>query len=218
MREYFNVLKSVSLFKGIESGELEAILKCLGADIKKIKKNEIILLAGDKPRAIGVVLSGRLHIIREDFDGNRSLVAAVTSGEIFAEAMCCAGTEESPVTVFADENAAVMLLKFDRVLRTCPNSCVFHQRLIENMLRLVANKNLFMQGRMEIMAIKSIRGRVLRYLETLSPKRGRNIAVPFNREGMADYLCVERSALSHELSKMKKDGLIEYKKNRFVVI
>ena len=207
---------SIELFQGID--DLDATLQCLGAETRQVNKDEFLLLAGDKPQAVGVVLSGLLHIVREDYEGNRSLVAAVKPGEIFAESLCCAGVAESPVTVAAAANSIVLLLRFERVLRACQNACAFHHRLIENMLRLVAEKNLFLQTRMEVMALKSVRAKVLRYLESFAPKRGQGFAIPFNREEMAEYLCVERSALSHELARMKRDGLIEYRKNQFVLL
>ena len=206
----------IDLFEGID--DLDAMLKCLGAETRQADKDEIILLTGDRPQYVGVVLSGLLHIVREDYDGDRTLVAAVNPGEVFAESLCCAGVAESPVTVVAAADATVLLLRFERVLRTCHNACVFHHRLIENMLRLVAEKNLFLQTRIEIMALKSVRAKVLRYLESFAPKRGQGFNIPFNREEMAEYLCVERSALSHELARMKRDGLIDYRKNQFVLL
>jgi len=215
MEKYLNVLNSAGLFRDIDAAELEAMLKCLGAEIQDVSKDVIVLLAGDKPQYVGVVLTGQLHIVREDYDGNRSLLAAVTPGEIFAEALCCAGILESPVTVISDIDSTIMLLSFSRILHTCPNSCAYHTKLIENMLELIANKNLQLQSRMEIISLKAVRAKVMRYLESFVPKQGRNITIPFNREEMADFLCIERSALSHELSKMKRDRLIEYKKNKF---
>jgi len=218
MKKYFDILQSVGLFKNVDATELEAMLKCLGAEITDVGKDAIVLLAGDKPRYVGVVLTGLLHIVREDYDGNRSIIAAAAPGDIFAEAVCCAGVLENPVTVIADVESTVMLLSFSRILQTCPNSCFHHAKLIENMLGLVANKNLQLQNRMEIISLKSVRAKVLLYLESFVPKQGRNITIPFNREELADFLCVERSALSHELSRMKKDGLIEYRKNKFVLL
>jgi len=217
MQKYFDVLKSVELFRGIEAVELETMLNCIGAEIKKAARGKIILLTGDKPQHIGIVLEGQLHIVREDYDGNRSLLAAVMPGEIFAEALCCAGIAESPFTVIMKVDSTVMLLSFVRALHTCPNSCGFHTRLIENMIKLIANKNLQLQIRMEIVSLKTIRAKVIRYLESCRPMQGAEITIPFNREELADYLCVERSALSHELAKMKKDGLIDYQKNRFIL-
>ncbi|MCL2342839.1 MAG: Crp/Fnr family transcriptional regulator, partial [Firmicutes bacterium] len=174
--------------------------------------------AGEKPAHIGVVLAGLLHIVREDCNGSRALIAAAAPGELFAEALCCAGVAESPVTVLASESAKVLLLRFDRILHTCPSACSYHQKLVENMLNLVAVKNLQLQDRMELLAAKSIRDKVLLYLGALASGQGRTVTVPFNREELAEYLCVERSALSHALMKMKREGLIEYKKNVFTLL
>ena len=203
------------LFQGIDEAALASMLRCIGAKTEHVQKGEIILLAGERPEYIGVVLAGLLRILREDCDGNRSLLAAVAPGEIFAEALCCAGVEESPVTVMAHTDATVLLLPYRRIPHSCPNACAHHARLIENLLRLTANKNLQLQSRMEIVCLKSVRAKALRYLASFTPEQGRSITIPFNREEMADYLCVERSALSHELARMKRDGLIDFRKNQF---
>lgn len=217
MKNYFNILKSVELFKDIAGTELESMLKCLGAEVKEVSRGVIILLAGDKSQYVGVVLTGQLLIFKEDYDGNRLLVDAVTPGEIFAEVLCCADVLESPETVIADIHSTIMQMSFSRILHTCPNACSHHIKLIENMLRLISNKNLLLQERLEIANLKTIRAKVVRYLESFQPQQGCNITIPFNREELANFLCVERSALSHELSKMKKDGLIDYKKNKFIL-
>ena len=205
------------LFDGIDEAVLASMLRCIGAKTEQVQKGEIILLAGDRPEHIGVVLAGQLHISRDDYDGNRSLLATVTSGEIFAEALCCAGITESPVTVMAQTDATVLLLPYRRIPQACSNACAHHAKLIENLLRLTAGKNLLLQSRMEIVCLKSVRAKVLRYLLSFVPEQGRRITIPFNREEMADYLCVERSALSHELARMRWEGLIDYRKNRFVL-
>lgn len=217
MKGYLSVLKAVSLFKGIDDDELESMLGCISAEVKAIGKGSVILLAGDTPRQVGVVLSGQVHIIREDYDGNRSLIAVLTSGDVFGEALCCASVSESPVTVISNLDSTVILMSFEKLLYVCPNSCSFHRDLIKNMLRLIADNNLMLQTHMEILSMKSIRARVLRYIESFAPKHGCEIAIPLNREELANYLCVERSALSHELMNMKKDGLIEYRKNKFIL-
>jgi len=218
MTEFYEILKKVGLFDGIDVSDLEKMLECHGAERRTFHKNDILLLAGDKPRYIGIVLKGDLHISREDRDGNRHLITAVTPGRIFAEALCCAGVTESPVTVTSETDSQVLLLDFSRMLSTCSNSCLFHARLIQNMIRLIARKNLFLQHRMEIISLKSIRAKVRLYLEAFVPSQGRDITIPFNREELADHLCVERSALSHELARMKADGIIDYQKNKFTLL
>ncbi len=216
-KEILSLPQSSGLFRGIDAAELESMLSCLGAQTRDAKKDEALLLAGNPPTHIGMTLSGRLHIYREDYDGNRTLISAVTPGGLFAEALCCAGVPASPVSVLADIDSRVMLMSFSRILRTCPRACSHHAKLIENMLFIIANKNLMLQGRMEIVGLKSVRAKVLRFLESFAIKQGKEISIPFNREEMAEFLCVERSALSHELMRMKRDGLIEYKKNIFVL-
>ena len=212
-----NIISLCGFFKDIKEVDLVSMLNCVQAKIRKTQKDEFVLLAGAKPEQIGIVLEGQLNIVREDYDGNRTMVTAVMPGDVYSEALCCAGVLESPVSVIAEVESAIMQISYQRILRVCPNTCTFHIKLIENMLELIAQKNLYLQSRMDIISLKSVRMKVLRYFESLIPKQGKKITVPFNREELADFLCVERSALSHELARMKKDGLIEYRKNKFVL-
>ena len=217
MLKYSGLLGSTELFKGIGPDGLGAMLDCLGARFAPVKKGAILLLSGDAPKFVGIILEGMLHVIRDDYDGNQSLVAVLAPGDMFAEALCCAGVTESPVTVMAGADSKVVLLKFERILHTCPNSCSFHKDLIGNMLRLIAGKNLMLQSHMEILGLKTVRAKFLRYIELFGVRHGREVTIPLNREELANYLCVDRSALSHELGKMKKEGLIEYRKNVFLL-
>lgn len=217
LKKYYEILKTVPLFQNIPERDLDSVLDCLKVKTAAFKKGELIIMAGDKPEYVGILLEGQLHIIKEDAGGTRAVIAALIPGEIFAESLCCAAVSESPVSVLADSAACVMLLKFERLLYWNDDSCGFHSVLIGNMLRMIAQKNLYLQSRMDILTVKSIRSKVLRYLESFIPDHGRNIILPFNREELADYLGVDRSALSHELSRMKKDGLIDYHKNKFTL-
>ena len=181
------------------------------------QEKSIILLAGDKPKHFGVVLTGQVLIIREDYDGNRSIIAVLTTGDVFAESLCFAGVEESPVTVIADVDSTIMLMDYKHILQTCQNACSYHRILIKNIIELIAGKNLMMQRHMDILSIKSIRARVMRYLESFASKHGCQITIPLSREELANYLFVDRSALSHELAKMKKEGLIDHRKKKFML-
>lgn len=217
---YKSVFKNTGIFKGFNNFDLISIIGCMGAIEHNVKKRQIVLLAGDKPDFIAVVLSGKFHVIREDYNGNRSLLAVITPGRIFAEVLCCAGLEQSPFTVIAAENSCYMKLNFSRVIKTCSKSCANHKRLIENMTSLLAKKNIMLQRRMEILELKTIREKVMRYFESFeppSPPPNQVINLPFNREEMADFLCVDRSALSHELIKMRKERLIDFNKNQFTI-
>jgi len=229
MNNFIDIIQEAEIFTGIDRSELRVMLSCLGAEVKEAKKGDILLQAGDKPEHIGLVLEGMLYVHRDDYDGNRILVTVLTPKELFAEALCCADVRESPVTVIAEADSFILLMSFSRIIHTCSNICSHHTKLIANMLGIIANRNLTLQNRMEIVSIKSIRTKVLRFLEsyvTMNTKVGKvsndctqslEITVPFNREQMANYLSVERSALSHELIRMKNEGLIEYNKNKFIL-
>jgi CRP-like cAMP-binding protein len=215
MEQFFEILKNVKLFEGIDRGDLFSMLSCLQARVVPFKKGDFVLSAGQKAEHVGIVLSGRLHILREDYEGGRSLLDSLAPGDIFAETLCCAGIEQSPVGVMAETEAEVMLLGFRRILKTCPSSCSFHARLIENMLQVVAQKNILLQNRMEFLSRKTIREKVLSYLESFAMRQGKDFSIPLNREQLADFLCVDRSALSRELGRLKAEGVIDFWKNRF---
>lgn len=218
MKKYDEVLRGVRLFKGIDEKDLSSLLSCLDARIISPEKNEFVLMAGDRVNHIGIVLSGSLHIIKEDAEGERAVIAALSKGDFYAEALCCANVEMSPVSVLTNTKSSVMLIEYGRILHTCPSSCSFHAKLIENMLFIIAEKNIMLQNRMEIISQKTVRLKMLAFLEFFVGTRGEKAKIPFNREQLADYLCVNRSALSHELSRMKHDGLIDYHKNQFVLM
>lgn len=215
MERYFSLLQSLRLFSGIPPEELRLMLSCLNARLLRPKKEEYLLLAGDRVTQIGVLLEGSLHVVQEDREGVRTLMTALESGDHFAEALCCAGVEESPVSVVADKPSVVLMLDYRRILTTCPNGCDFHRKLIENMLFVVARKNLLLQSRVEILGKRSLRRKILALLEGQEKQGGGNVTLPYNREQLAEFLCVDRSALSHELSRMRAEGLLDYHKNTF---
>jgi CRP-like cAMP-binding protein len=217
LEKYGKTLAGSPLFAGVKTDDIEAMMSCLNAGVSRYRRKQYVMRAGDRPDRIGVLLSGRLRIERDDADGGRAVIGVCRPGEAFAEALCCAGVAESPVSVVCEEPAEILWMRFARILGTCSNACPFHTKLIENMVALIARRNLQLQARMELLGQKTIRDKVLRYLASLGPA-GTAVTVPFDREGMADFLGAERSALSHELSRMKNDGLIDYRKSRFRIL
>jgi CRP/FNR family transcriptional regulator, dissimilatory nitrate respiration regulator len=204
------------LFSGIEDAEIQSLLQCLNARIKCFSKGEIIFLAGEKAMEIGLVLSGSVQIVKEDFWGNRSLIAHVPSGELFAEAYSCAGERKLEVSAIASEQSEIMLIDYMRVVTTCPSSCPFHARLIRNMMGILAEKNILLNHKIEHTSKRTTRDKLMSYLlEQAKTANSRRFVIPFDRQELADYLCVERSAMSSELGRMRDDGLLAYQKNRF---
>lgn len=212
------VLSESALFRGIQSREAEETLHCLGAERRNFRKNERIFRAGDTATELGLVLTGSILIQNDDFWGNTTVLDHVIPGQIFAETYACTG-EPLMVDAVAAEPAEVLFLNVGRVLQTCPQACTHHSKLIRNLLFLSARKNLNLSRKIFHTASKSIRGRLLSYLSFQSTRCGsRCFTIPFNRQQLADYLNVDRSALSNELSKMQKDGLLRVDRNRFELL
>ena len=228
MRKYLDVIKSSRLFRDIDDGEIEAMLACLSVSSRDYAKNEFILRAGECTRSFGLVLEGAVHIIKEDFLGNRNIISEARAGDIFAESYACvpgaplevsaAAAEPACVSAAAAERSEVMFMDVSRVLTVCGSACAFHARLMRNLLAVLAEKNLKFSEKLTYMTQRSTRQKLLSYLSAESLRRGaREFEIPFNRQQLADYLSVDRSALSGELSKLRGEGLLDYHKNKFTL-
>lgn len=206
------------LFRGTTPQEADAMLKCLGAYTHCYAKGEIICRAGEPFSAMAMVLSGGVTIESDDVWGNKSILSHVGAGEVFAETYACLPGEPLLVNAVASERSEILFMEMGKLLALCPSGCSHHNRLIQNLLALTARKNLTLSRRILHTSAKSIRGRLLSYFsEQALLQGGYRFSIPFNRQQLADYLGVDRSALSNELSKMKRDGLIAYEKNTFIL-
>ena len=203
------------LFQGTTPEEAAAMLACLGARRRRFDKQEQIFRTGDRVTELGIVLTGRVLIQSDDLWGNTTVLDGVGPGQIFAETYACAG-EPLMVDVVAAEPSEVLFLNVSQVLQLCPNNCSHHSRIVRNLLALSAQKNLNLSRKIFHTSSKSIRGRLLSYLSYQALRSGsRSFTIPFNRQQLADYLNVDRSALSNELSKMQREGLLQASRNRF---
>lgn len=216
MEKDMKILDKVSIFKGFTVNEIKTIIECLNGKIRSYGKNESIVLAGDKLTSLGIVLSGNIQISREDIMGNRMIVAGLFEGEIFGETFASAGVEESPVSIYALMPAKVLWLSINRIVSPCSSVCGFHSRLIRNLLQLIATKNMFLSERMNILSKRTIREKIMSYLVSQAGGRiSSGFEIPLNRNELADYLCIDRSAMSRELGKLKDEGIIKFHKNVF---
>ena len=212
-------LSSTELFQNIAPEDLSRLLSCLDVRKKHYEKGEILFLEGAPTSQLGIVLSGRIIIEMGDAWGGRSILGTVRPGGTFAEAYACVPGEPLLVTVSAAEDTTVMLVNAGRVLTICPNGCEFHGILIQNLLTLCARKNLQLSRRMQHTAQKTIRGRLMSYFSQCAKQSGsRQFDIPYNRQQLADYLNVDRSALSAELSRMQRDGLIIFHRSHFELL
>ena len=211
-------LSNTSLFHGVKEYEIDELLSCLGAREKSYKKNEIIFRAGSVVHEIGLVESGSVNIVVNFYWGNSNIFGHVEKGMIFAENYAAIPGKELLCDVVAAQDCEILFLDLTKLLTTCSHGCNFHQRLIHNLLRISAQKSLNLSTRMMHTAPKSMRDKLLSYLSEQAMINGNaHFTIPFNRQQLADYLGVDRSALSNELSKMQKDGLISFKKNDFTL-
>ena len=219
MKEYFELLLSTPLFSGIAPQDLEPMLHCLGATVVRICKGDPVFLEGDEAGFIGVVLEGSVQVVQEDYYGNRSILTHAEKGELFAEAFACANIETIPVSGYAVRDSKLLLLSCQKMLTVCSSACLFHNQLVKNMLKVVAQKNLEMNNKIRFMSQKTTKEKLMAYLlEQAKASGSPEFTIPFDRQALADYLGVERSAMSAELGKLKKAGVLELKGSHFHLI
>lgn len=216
MKKYFSTLQRCSLFDGIGAEELESMLGCLNGQLRAAGRGQTVFHEGDEARWVGIVLEGEVQILRDNYDGSRSLLGRAGPGELFGEVFACAGVETLPVSVVARQESTLLLADCRRVLTVCRNACTFHNRLVNNLLQVVAEKNLQLNRKIECMSARTTREKIMAYLLSEAHARGqREFDIPFDRQGLADYLAVERSAMSAEIGKLVRDGIIESDRQHF---
>lgn len=216
MKKIFEIQKNNPLFNGIPLSDFERMFDCLSAHKIFCKKNEVILLEGNAVKYVGLVLSGAVQIVKYDEDGRGNILAEFGVSELFGEVLACAGIDHSPVTVIASEDTEILFMNYRKIITTCSAACPFHSKLIENMLNLIARKNLILNQKIEILSKRTTREKLMCFFDF---HRGpaKKFIIPFNREELAQYLCVDRSAMSAELSKMQAEGIIKFEKNTFEI-
>ena len=219
MEKYIDILKKCILFEGVSHEDLPSMLLCLSARVIKAKRGEYIFCEGDEAQNVGILLKGEAQIIRDDFFGNRSILAIIVDGELFGESFACAGVKELPVSVVASADCEVMLIDCTRIMTTCTSACRFHNQIIHNLIHVLARKNLAFNKKIEITSRRTTREKLMAYLLSQAKLNGADsFKIPFDRQELADYLGVERSAMSKEIGRMKADGLIECDKSWFKLI
>ena len=217
--EYLPVLRSCPLFDGVEETDLPVMLDCLGAKTIQVEKNVPVFRQGDPARYMGIVLTGQVQILQEDYYGNRSILGRSGPGELFGEAFACAGVEALPVSVVAAEDSGIMLLECGRITTSCCNACAFHSRMIVNLLRVMAAKNLQFHQKLRITSRRTTREKLMSYLLAQAQiRQASQFTIPFDRQELADYLGVDRSGLSVEISKLKAEGVIDCHRSTFKIL
>ena len=219
MEKYMDVLKAVDLFKGIEKFDLQPLLSCLSAKEAHYEKGQTVFFSGETIERFGIVLSGQVQIVQDDYYGNRSILANIGTGNLFGESFACAEIKTLPVSVIATTESELLFIDCHRLAVPCAKACGFHGRLIQNMLNIVSMKNILLTQKNEFTSKRTTREKLLSYLSVEAKKaESSHFCIPFNRQELADYLSVERSAMSAELSKLRDDGILNFHKNQFELL
>lgn len=219
MKKYLETLKKCPLFTDIEEENLLRMLTCLGAETVKFDKKDTVFAEGTEAKNIGVILKGEVESVRYDYYGNKSIINKIDAPEVFGEAFACAEAKSLPISIVAIEPSEIMLINCSHILHTCSNNCGFHQQLIYNLMKDLASKTVIFHQRVEVTSKRSTREKILAYLDIMSKqKNSKSFTIPFNRQELADYLEVDRSGLSAEISKMRKEGILESNKNYFKLL
>lgn len=218
MKEYNSELKKCLLFDGIKTQELSALLGCMQAKIIEFDKNKTVMREGKIFDTLGVLLTGNLQIVQYDYSGNRTIISTVEPYNIFGEAFSYSKSK-LPVNIETTEKSTVLFLKSDKVSNPCHNACLFHKTLTNNLLNIISQKNIDLTKKIECMSKRTTKEKLLAFLNLEAAKNNsKEFTVSLNRQEIADYLCVERSAMSTELNKLRKEGIIECDKNRFKLL
>lgn len=216
MEQYLFILRNSPFFQGMTEEEILSILHCVSATVLRKKKDEYILRVGDSTESMGLVLSGSVLVLQEDLWGHRNIMHRIGPGEYFAEPFAATAGSVLNVSVVADEDTELMLLNMERFLRTCPHACAHHGRMVRNLVSVMAKRVLDLNEKLTHMAKRSTREKLLSYLSAESMRQGKlSFTIPYDRQQLADYLSVERAAMSVELSKLQKEGLLKTNRNHF---
>lgn len=216
MEHHLPLIGRSPLFANIDAADLTPMLQCLGARKRTFPKGSYLFRVGDRTTAMGIMLEGSVRLEKEDYWGNRTILASFGPGQSFAEVYACEPGLPLDLNVVAAEDALVLLMDVRRVTSLCSASCAFHARLVRNLLGIVARRAHALTRKIEHTSQRTTRAKLLSYLsDQAKAAEASRFAIPFDRQELADYLSVDRSAMCAELSRMRKEGIIDFHKNVF---
>lgn len=218
MEQYVSLIKNSALFGGMTDEEIQSVLHCLNAQTANYRKGDFILRVGSSTEAMGLLLSGSALIVQEDVWGRRSIMDMLSPGDFFAEPFAASSEHVLNVSVVADSPCSVMMLNMSRILSVCSAACVYHTQVVRNLVAALAKRILRLNNKITHMSKRSTKEKLLSFLSSESIRSGSlNFTISYDRQQLADYLCVERAAMSVALSALQKEGLLSYRKNHFIL-
>jgi len=214
-----NTISKNPLFLGLELDEIHAMIPCLGLRTHHVAAGSFVVMTGERVREVGLLVKGEADIIKGDLSGNRVVVKTVEPGELFGEVYVCANVVDSPVSIQAVTDCEVLFFNFTRLISCCSNCCVFHAKVVANLLKIISRKTLALDQKVEVISKRTIREKLSCYLNYEMEKNGAQVfEIPFSRGKLAEYLSVDRSAMSRELSRMRDEGILEFTRRQFEII
>ena len=219
MKNYVSVLKRTQMFSGIGDDEIFSMLSCLGARLFTYKKGEYVLRRGQHLNDITILVEGNLHIQKDDYWGNRSILGQIAVGEMFGEAYVAPESGALLNDVVAVEDSAVIFFDVKRIITTCSSACRFHALVVQNLFFAISEKNRKLVQKLGYMSKRSTREKLISYLSEEAKRQNSSyFTIPYNRQQLADFLSVDRSAMSNELCQMRDEGMLEFEKNQFKLL
>lgn len=217
--KYKDILQKVILFNDIEWEDLKHLMKCLDGNIKKYEKGSYIVREGEEILTPGIILKGKAEVIKENLVGNKAILSFLKPSQIFGEVIVCTEKKKSIVSVVATETIEVLHIDFEKIINRCCNNCNYHTRLISNMMRVIAEKNIALNIKMDYLLIKNMREKLSTFLlYKYKENNSLSFNINLNRNELSDYLNVSRSSMCRELSRMKEEGIIDYYKDGFKIL
>lgn len=219
MEKYLPVLRRSPFFAGMKDEEILTVLHCVEGKVLSSEKDQFIFRVGDSTDVMGLVLSGSVMIIQEDYWGHRNIISKCMPGDFFGEPYAATPGSVLNLSVVSAENSEILMLNVRRMLTTCPSACGHHSKLIRNLVAVMSNKVLVLNDKITHVSKRTTKDKLLSYLSSEAIKQGKSsFDIPYDRQQLADFLCVERAAMSAELSKLQKEGIIRTNKNHFELL
>ena len=205
------------LFKGIEPDDCSRMISCFNADIKAFKSGSRIMDYSDNPDKLGIILSGTAVMVRYDINGVRSIMESLGEQSVFGVYFTFTASQRSGIEIIAENECEVMFVKRSEITKRCENACQCHSRVVENLLELMSEKAISLNERIEVLSQRSIEDKLISCLSIIEEKtpKGKAPLIPFSTTALSDYLCVNRSALQREITRLKKEGVLSISKRKF---
>ncbi len=217
--EHFLDLKAAKIFKDANESECQAMMYCFKTRFKRFEKKDVIVSQGEPFDDVILIVKGSAKVENTDTMGNINLMLHLNKGELYGVESAYAGDEFYRDTLIATERTLVLFMNKFRLMKPCNNRCKRHENVITNIMQMVAETNHSLMEKLTHISKKTIREKLLSYFTLMKQKANSSyFEIPFNKTELANYLSVDRSAMSSELSKMKEDGLIDFDKREYHLI